>query len=216
MELNLERLLPPTVVLSPRSQLTTGRRYTRVTHFPSRKNQAPIGCTALQHSDFCVHLEFDPRITHYVSRPCRLTLKESGQCYRPDFCSIFTDARLVFYEFSKPSDVILPSEKRRVAEQRRQFGEAGLMLEIIALSAICQTQKTQNLRYLYHHALRGSPSGAAAVRKAVLNGKSLRTSVCLLLAAGHSPEDIAYALFYQQISADLDRGFNLETEVGVE
>lgn len=216
MELNLARLLPPTVVLSPRSQLTTGRRYTRVTHFPSRKNQTPIGCTALQHSDFCVHLEFDPRITRYASRPCRLEFKESGRRYRPDFCSIFTDARVVFYEFSKPTTVILPSEKRRVEELRRQFGEAGIMFEIITLSAICQAQKTQNLRYLYHHALRGSPSGAAAVRKTVLSGENPQTSVCLLLAAGHPPEDIAFALFYQQITADLDRRFNLETSVRVE
>ncbi|MBZ9783625.1 hypothetical protein K9857_19015 [Pseudomonas sp. REP124] len=216
MELNLAQFLPPTVALSPRSELTTGRRYARVTHFPSRKNQAPIGCTALQHSDFCVHLEFDTRITRYASRPCRLEFKETGRIYRPDFCSIFNDARIVFYELCKPTSVIHPYEKRRLADLRRQFSEAGVFFELITLSEICEAQKTQNLRYLYHHALRGSPSGATAVRNTILSGEKPETSVHSLLTAGHPPEDIAYALFYQQVRANLDCRFSLETVVEAE
>jgi hypothetical protein len=213
MSFDLTHLLPSTITLKPRSLLTTGTRYTRVSHFPSRKNQAPIGCTALQHSDFCVLLEFDPRISRYASRPCRIEFKESGRIYKPDFCSIFGDARVVFYSFRRPSIVSQADGQHQLTEEHRQFSEAGLTLELITLSDIGQTQRAQNLRYLYHHALKGSTLGATAVSNAVAAQGEKLTKVSALLAEGHTPEDIAYAIFYQQVVADLDRRFTLETVV---
>lgn len=216
MDIDLERMLPAGVTIQPRTPLTKGRRYRRVSHFPSLKNHASIGCSAVQHVDFCTQLEYEPAIVSYASRPCVITFKQSGYCYRPDFCAVFQDARIVFYELSKPSSTVLPCEKHRNADVRRQFGEAGILFELIELSRLNGTQRIKNLRYLYHHALTGSLDGGRNVLAYVVSRPNRSTTVQVLLDNGCRVEDIACALFNRLIQMNLNLPFSLDRRVGVE
>lgn len=140
-DLNLASRLPTTVGLSERRPLTKGQRGRRVTHFPSRKNQMAIGCAYLQHVEFCVLLEFDQRIIRYSSRPCALEFKDFSRRYCPDFCAVFNDNRIVFYEISKPVRIVSVHEERRLAHLRQQFGVAGILFERVTLAQLAPAEK---------------------------------------------------------------------------
>ncbi|MBX6691907.1 hypothetical protein I8746_20105 [Pseudomonas sp. USTB-Z] len=213
MELDLKRHLPSTVTITARAELTTGQHHRRVTHFPSNKNKSAVGCAVLQHSDFCIHLEYDPRVTGYCSRPGKIRFESSNQCYSPDFCALFEEGHMVFYELLKPASVILQVEKDRQSGLRELFGEAGLTLEIITLASISQSPKTDNLKLLYHHALHGTSEGAHRVVGTITDSGSDELSVRHLLSSGYLPEDIAYSIFYKMTSVNLSQPFNLDSRV---
>ncbi len=213
MELDLKRHLPGTVTITARAELTTGQHHRRITHFPSNKNKSAVGCTVLQHSDFCIHLEYEPKVTGYCSRPGKIRFESSNQCYSPDFCALFDEGHIVFYELLKPTTVILQVEKDRQSGLRALFSEAGLTLEIIMLASISQSPKTHNLRLLYHHALHGTSEGARRVVAAINNSDSDEVSVQHLLSSGHPAKDIAYSIFHKMTSVNLSQPFNLDTRV---
>ncbi|WP_156905631.1 hypothetical protein [Pseudomonas vranovensis] len=213
MELDLKSHLPGTVTISARTELTTGQRHRRITHFPSRKNKSAVGCTALQHSDFCVHLEYEAGVTGYCSRPGKIQFERRNECYSPDFCALFDSGHIVFYELLKPATITLQVEKDRQSRLRALFSEAGLVLDIITLSSISQSQKIHNLRLLYHHALHGTSEGARQVVGTINNSDSNDLSVQNLLSSGNLPGDIAYSIFYKMTSINLTQPFNLSSRV---
>ncbi|WP_156352789.1 hypothetical protein [Pseudomonas sp. NBRC 111140] len=213
MELDLKSHLPGTVTITARAELTTGQHHRRITHFPSNKNKSAVGCTALQHSDFCIHLEYEPRVTGYCSRPGKIRFERRNQYYSPDFCALFDQGHIVFYELLKPATAVLQVEKDRQSSLRALFGEAGLTLEMITLSSISQSQKTHNLRFLYHHALHGTSEGARGVVATINNSGCDELSVQHLLGSGHPAGDIAYSIFYRMTSVNLSQPFNLDSRM---
>ncbi|VVN72932.1 hypothetical protein PS718_00538 [Pseudomonas fluorescens] len=207
--------LPLTVTVLPRKPLTSGQPHRRVTHFPSLKTRVMVPCASRLHADFCLHLEFEPRVIAYASRPFALQFGEGEITARPDFAAILADGRRVYYQVSGSDLALDPRRRNRLSLARQCFGNAGLLLEQLNPDLYQTNACTQTLRSLYHHAFGGTVVQVPQIRQLLSEDRSDSATIRYLTERGIRKSDIAFAIFYQHIYTDLHKPVDLNTRVEV-
>ncbi|MDI3357927.1 hypothetical protein MO767_26825 [Pseudomonas sp. UYIF39] len=205
--------LPPTVSILPRKSLTSGQPHRRVTHFPSLKNQEMVACESRLHARFCVHLEFEPKVISYASRPFALHFAEAEMTARPDFAAVLADGRHVYYQVSLAHEITDPRQQHRLCVTRECFGNAGLIFEQLSPELYQVSARTETLTYLYHHAQGASSTQAARIRQVLRDELNSRATIRHLVASGFRVNDIAFAIFFRHIRTDLHKPIDLNSLV---
>ncbi|VVO09506.1 hypothetical protein PS712_03340 [Pseudomonas fluorescens] len=205
--------LPPKVSIQPRKLLTSGQPHRRVTHFPSLKNKEMVACESRWHARFCLHLEFEPKVVAYASRPLALQFAEAEVTARPDFAAILADGRQVYYHVSFSEEILDPRQQQRLSVVRECFGNNGLIFEHITPALYQATARTETLSFLYHHAYGASPAQAPFIKQLLQEKMQGRATIRNLAAHGVRVMDIAFAIFFQYIHTDLQQSVDLNTLV---
>ncbi|MCY1294078.1 hypothetical protein D9M68_458470 [compost metagenome] len=206
---------------TPAKQFRTGEYGKHITYFPSRKSGAMVPCESFLEADFCLYLEYLPRVRRYSRSPVRFILKGGSSTphrYTPDFMATLYDETVVFYEI-KP-DILLAEGKQRDKIQRFQsaLAEHGYLLEIIVESQFRHPALIANLAYLYHASFGYSDSGIRQVINQVAESpqKGLSPRQLLSMPAPPAPADIAAAIFLKKLRTNLNRFFDLDAILRLE
>ncbi len=197
------------ITVIPRSALTSGRPRMRVTHFPSIKNKQMVACENLLHADFCVHLEHDPKVISYQSRPSALKFEETGFVARPHFAVTKNTGHCVYYDVRGALEIEQYTHQR-LARIRAQFTHAGLHYEPLALSSLQTEVHTDTLRCLYLKSHGGCAEEASVISNLLENHLRCKTTIRNLIQLGIPLCDIAYGVFYGQLHADMRQRPNLD------
>ncbi|CAG8867739.1 hypothetical protein [Pseudomonas fluorescens] len=205
--------LPPEISVLPRKPLTSGQPHRRVTHFPSMKNTDLIACESRLHARFCLHLEFEPRVITYASRPFALHFADAAVTARPDFAAVLADGRRVYYQVGIAHEIVDPRQQDRLSLIRACFGRAGLIFEQVSPDQYQSVARTETLCGLYHHAQGASSTQASRIRQVLRDELNGRATIRHLVASGIRVNDIAFALFFQHIHTDLHKPIDLNSLV---
>ena len=197
--------------LHPGPRLRGGRYGKHVTHFPSRKNRGPIACETILEADFCLELERAPYVTRYEAQPFSLVLTGKKKRYTPDFASQLADGSVVVYEVKTDIAASDPLIHQRILFYQEQIALCGHTLECVLESQFRHPIRTQNLRQLYHQSFGLETSTLQTLLDHVKSDKRCEIQVQDLLNEHFSPSNIAYAVFYRYILADLKKPFSLKT-----
>jgi hypothetical protein len=93
------------------------------------------------------------------------------------------------------------------------LADQGCALEYLSAVHFYQKARTQNLMQLYHRAHWSDGQANAAINTALAQHTSCRMRIEWLIDRGFETADIAHALFYRAICADLLRPLSLITRV---
>lgn len=208
---------------TPAKRFRTGECGKLITYFPSRKSGAMVPCESLLEADFCLYLEYLPRVQRYSRSPVRFILKGESKTpsrYTPDFMAILYDydQSIVFYEI-KPD--ILQAEgrdKKKIERFQSVLAEHGYRLEIIVESQFRQPALIANLAYLYHASYGYSDSGISQVVRQIAESpqQSLSPRQLLSMPDPPAPCDIAAALFLKKLHTNMKRFFDLDSILTLE
>ncbi|MCY1358500.1 hypothetical protein D9M69_450360 [compost metagenome] len=205
--------LSDTLALLPGPELRSGRYCKHVTFLPSRKNGGAVACETLLEADFCLELERLTFITAYEAQPFTLTLKKGRKRYTPDFAAKLRDGTIVLYEI-KPDNALNDAlTYERLCFFRSLFAECGYALECVRESQFRHPIKTLNLQILYQQSMGATRQTASVVNTLINATPQKKLSVQELIADQASRPDIAYAVFYRLVLANLFRPFSLNTQL---
>ncbi|WP_164666807.1 hypothetical protein [Pseudomonas viridiflava] len=207
--------LPPQVCLLPRKPLSSGQPHRRVTHFPSLKNKTMVACESSLLAQFCLHLEYEPKVIAYVSRPFAVQFIEADLTVRPHFAAILADDRRVYYQVESADEITDPRRQYRQSLTKQCFGHAGFIFECIRPEHYQAAVSTETLRCLYHQAFGASAAQVPNIRRRLGEATDGRMMIRSLLARGIPLKDIAFALFFQHIHTDLRKPVDLNTIVEI-
>lgn len=205
--------LSDTLSLLPGPVLRSGRYGKHVTFFPSRKNGKTVFCETWLEADFCLELERLPFVTAYETLPFTLSLKKGRKRYTPDFAAKLGDGKVVLYEIKLDKALNASSIRERLRFFQNLFAECGYTLESIRETQFRHPIKTLNLQILYQQSMSASHQSASIVNALISAAPQRKLSVKDLLANQTPHQDIAYAVFYQLVQADLYRPFNPHTQL---
>ena len=205
--------LKSTLSLLPGPQLRRGKYGKHVTFIPSRKNGGNVACESLLETAFCLELERLQIITTYQSQPFTLVLTHSRQRYTPDFAAKLRDKRVVVYEIKTNSALKDPLTRDRLIYFHTLFAQCGYPLECIGDSQFWHPVRTPNLHWLYHKSFGADRRSASHVSSLIYDSPRRRLTVQELLDNHALPQDIAFAVFYGLVVADLQLPFNIRTQL---
>ncbi|MFY1664537.1 hypothetical protein [Pseudomonas sp. Pseu.R1] len=200
------------ITLTPRTPLTSGRPHMRVTHFPSIKNHQMVACENTLQADFCVHLEHDPRVLAYKSRPFTLRFEKTGFIARPHFAVTLRTGQCIYYDVRGVLE-IEEYTRQRLSKTYDQFTQAGLHYEALALPALQINAHTSTLRCFYFQLHGGSAEKASVISDLLANHLQHRATIRSLIQQGIPLCDIAFGVFYRHLHADLRQRPNLDFQV---
>ncbi|NWL78029.1 hypothetical protein DM872_14330 [Pseudomonas taiwanensis] len=205
--------LKSTLSLLPGPKLRRGKYGKHVTFIPSRKNGGNVACESLLEAAFCLELERLPIITAYHSQPFTLALTSSRQRYTPDFVARLRDKRLIVYEIKTNSALSDAPTRDRLSYFKTLFAQCGYPLECIGDSQFWHPVRTPNLHFLYHKSFGSDRKSASHVSSLLYGSPHGKLTVQELLDNHAPPQDIAFAVFYGLVVADLQRPFGIQTQL---
>lgn len=197
------------ITVIPRSPLTSGRPRMRVTHFPSVKNRKMVPCENPIQADFCVHLEHDPNVCAYQSRPFALKFEQTGFVARPHFAVLLSTGQSVYYDVRSASEIEQYGHQR-LSKIRAEFTQVGLHYEGLALSSLQADARTETLRCLYFHSHGGSADEASVISDLLANHLHRKTTIRNLIQLGIPLCDVTFGVFYKLLHADLTQRPDLD------
>ncbi|MFJ2548218.1 hypothetical protein ACIOVF_17305 [Pseudomonas sp. NPDC087612] len=198
------------VCLVAKKPLTTGRRYLRVTHFPSLKNSMMVPCGSLLNAKFCVHFEYEKGIISYVTRPCAVRFLKRNLTVHPDFSATWEDGTQVFYQVCQDISVLAQYSLSQIARAKDAFLDADLAFELISVAEVQNTIWTDTLRTLYFHSQGGLSSESLGINEALIRHFGGRAKFRELIELGIPTNHIAHGVFHQTLGASLTSPANLE------
>lgn len=205
--------LSDSLALLPGPELRSGRHCKHVTFLPSRKNGGTVVCETLLEADFCLELERLPFVRTYEAQPFTLTLKKGRKRYTPDFAAKLHDGTIVLYEIKPDSALNDSLTYERLSFFKSLFAECGYALECVLESQFRHPIKTLNLQILYQQSMGASRQSASIVNALINSAPQQKLSVEELIATHVPRHDIAYAVFYRLVLADLYRPFSKHTQL---
>ncbi|MBS7596908.1 TnsA endonuclease N-terminal domain-containing protein [Pseudomonas sp. RC2C2] len=118
--------------------------------FPSRKNHQSIICNSLVESDYCIFLEWDPKVLKYASQPGDLEVCINGRqsVYRPDFFVETRDSQY-FCEVKNDFTQISDRVKAKTMAAEKLITEMGYGMAYADRLSIRAGWKFKNLAFLY-------------------------------------------------------------------
>ncbi|MGY2413080.1 hypothetical protein [Pseudomonas pergaminensis] len=181
-----------------------GRHGSRVTIFPSRKNNAPLMCESLLEAAFCLELERRADVLCYKTHPYSLTFVTAKIRYTPDFEVTFSSGNQHLIEVKNDQSFECQKIRSRLSRIIELLAEHDCMLECLPLHHFYDTTRTTNLEYLYHHAYSNNGAADRSIHN-YLAQQSQAVALRQLLQNTFGPTDIAHALFYKVIQCNISR-----------
>ncbi len=183
--------------------------------FPSRKNHQSMICNSVLESDYCVFLEWDPRVISYASQPGDLEICINGrQCiYRPDFFVETRDTPFfceVKHDFTQLSSRV----RAKTMAAEKLITEMGYGMAYADRCSIRAGWKLNNLAFLYFQSF--NVSEAEWVSSLDWLSTLSFPLPCRDLLGSDAPirkRAIYLALFNQILQVDLNSPFNLDSLV---
>lgn len=194
-----------------RALLTKGRPGSRVTFFPSRKNEGPVACGNLMQADYCVHLEYRPDVLTYQCRPP--TVCCDALHYKADFLVILNSGPQVYLKFLPPGDqpgALTPNQLQAV---EAMLHDRDLLFSWLVPQDLPHALVSYNLRTLYHYSFGSSQRAARQVCARVTALAEQRATFEALLASGASSADICHAIFLDDLRIDLEQQLTPQTMI---
>jgi hypothetical protein len=183
--------------------------------FPSRKNHTQVVCHSTLEADYCVHLEYDPKVIQYVSQPgeLQLLINDRQRRYRPDFqvetseqC-YYTEVKVNFSELSSRWATTL-----RIAQETLR--EQGIQLVLADLATIRPAERLRSLKFLYFHSFNVNPDEFGGCMRLLPTLQYPVTLRHLLMHPSEVRERAIYrALFERLLDFDLSQRLTLETPI---
>lgn len=189
-----------------------GRHGSRVTIFPSKKNNAPLICESLLEAAFCLELERRTDVTCYRIHPYTLTFTHPKIRYTPDFEITFSSGTQQLIEVKNDQSCECQKTKARLLRIVELLAEQDCLLECLPMRHFYDATRTINLNYLYNRGYNNNGlAGTAICRHIARQGNQVLLKQ--LIKTPFEPTDIAHALFYQVIECNIRRAITDETAV---
>ena len=190
-----------------------GRYGSNVVKIPSRKNDCTITCESLAEAYFCLELERRPDVASYIAHPITICFSGSPYRYTPDFLVQFSNGQSTLVEVKHDSSYQEADVKARISRYAEILDQHGWSLESLSLGHRLTFAMIPNLQFLYHASYHSNGSQSENIRSWLMSNADQRRCLNDLLKAGYACSDIAHALFYRAIVADLERPINQLTAV---
>ncbi|WP_152668440.1 hypothetical protein [Pseudomonas frederiksbergensis] len=192
-----------------------GRHGSRVTIFPSRKNNRPLMCESLLEAAFCLELERRRDVLYYLIHPYTITIAAIKVSYTPDFEITFVSGEQQLAEVKNDQSMECQRVRIRLSKIVELLGEQNCLLECLPLHHFYHTTRTGNLEYLYYHAYNDDGRTDAAIQK-YLHQQPRSVPLRQLMVNTFPFTAIAHALFYNAIHCNLRKPITGETMVWIQ
>lgn len=192
-----------------------GRHGSRVTKFPSRKNHRSVTCDSLLEAAFCLELEYRTDVLRYQAHPYVICFKESSYQYTPDFLVEFSSGDFHLVEVKNDYSYFDKAISARIAIYSEILASQGCYLEYISMSHFYMKTRINNLQLLYHRAFWSEGRASGSIKNMIGERTAGKTTLLSLIESRFKIEDIAHAIFYQQIFTNLNRPLTINTIVRI-
>ncbi|MDN7144022.1 hypothetical protein KC131_25590 [Pseudomonas sp. JQ170] len=189
-----------------------GRHGSRVTIFPSRKNNAPLMCESLLEAAFSLELERRTDVLCYQIHPYTLKFVATKVRYTPDFQVTFTSGSQQLIEVKNDKSFECKRIRARLSRIIDLLAEHDCVLECLPMCNFYNATRTSNLEYLYHLAYSNDGGAGRAIRHLIAQ-QPQAIPLRQLLQNKFTPAEIAHALFYQVIQCNISKPITLESMV---
>ena len=183
--------------------------------FPSRKTHQQVVCHSVLEADYCVHLEYNPKVVHYCSHPGEIHLEVGGRMlrYQPDFQIDTSELR--YYTEVKANFDEIPSRWTAKLRAAQEFLKArGSDLRLADIASIRPTERLRNLKFLYFHSFNvGTDEFGSCLRWLPTLKYPATMRQLLTNSAGIRERAIYKATFDDLLAVDLDQRLSLDTPV---
>lgn len=200
-----QRQLPDHVRLKEYKPLASGTPIHATTLFPSRKNARSVSCASDLQTQACLYFEQDRSITAYLTRPFSLRTSRLKTPSLIDALTFNDDGGYSLYLLSRAPWNQTSSTSRQMDSIEIELNQLAVKTIRFDIAHFASESKLRNLRYLYHHAYNGHIAGATAVQSLLGDLPGEGATIERLVGRGAQTCHIAYALFYEMISANLER-----------
>lgn len=180
-----------------------GRKGSRVTIFPSRKNAAAVICESRLEAAFCLELERNLNVLQYEARPFTIHFIGGRYRYTPDFLVQFTDGEQKLIEIKNDHSYQDKGITGRITRYVESLAEQDCILEYLPAAKFYGKVRTPNLNHLYHSAYSSRGAASASIRTLLTQCAPNGRPISFLIDNGYAPADIAHALFYRTIHCDI-------------
>ncbi|MGY1449381.1 hypothetical protein ACW582_19710 [Pseudomonas chlororaphis] len=187
-----------------------GRHGSRVTIFPSKKNNAPLMCESLLEAAFCLELERRADVARYQIHPYTLSFIRAKIRYTPDFEVTFTNGAQQLIEVKNDQSFQCSKTKARLLRIVDLLAEYDCLLECLPMHHFYNAARATNLDYLYHRGYSSNGQADAAIRH-YLAQQPKAISLQQLLQTAFEPTEVAHALFYKAIYCNMREPITKET-----
>lgn len=189
-----------------------GRYGSRVTIFPSRKNNAPLMCESLLEAAFCLELERRADVLCYQIHPYTLTFVAAKVRYTPDFQVTFASGSQQLIEVKNDQSFECKRIRARLSRIIELLAEHDCLLECLPMHHFYDATRTSNLEYLYHLAYSNDGGADSAIHR-YLAQQPQAIPLRQLMRKTFGPTDIAHALFYKVINCNIRKPITEESMV---
>ncbi|MFJ2526428.1 hypothetical protein ACIOWB_25225 [Pseudomonas capeferrum] len=189
-----------------------GRHGSRVTIFPSKKNNAPLMCESLLEAAFCLELERRADVTCYRIHPYTLTFAHRKIRYTPDFEVTFASGAQQLIEVKNDQSFDCQKTKARLLRIVELLTEHDCLLECLPMRHFYDETRTTNLNYLYNRGYNSDGLADTAICRHIAQ-QGNQVLLKQLIKTPFEPTDIAHALFYQVIECNIRKAITDETAV---
>jgi hypothetical protein len=211
-ELRLQERLTSIATIGPCRLPRHGRRGSRVTIFPSRKNSAPLMCESLLEAAFCLELERRTDIVCYRIHPYTLAFEKARIRYTPDFEVTFASGAQQLIEVKNDQSFQCQKTRARLFRIMELLAEHDCLLECLPMHQFYEATRTANLSYLYHRGYSSYGHTDSAIRRYVAQ-QAKPISLRQLLQTPFEPADVAHALFYRIINCNIRAPITTATKI---
>lgn len=190
-----------------------GRHGSRVTIFPSKKNNAPLMCESLLEAAFCLELERRKDVVCYRIHPYTLTFEQAKIRYTPDFEVTFASGAQQLIEVKNDQSFECQKTKTRLLRIVELLAEQNCLLECLPMHQFYNVNRATNLNYLYHRGYSSDGHADTAIRHHIAQQKK-PILLKQLMQTPFEPLDIAHALFYKVIECNMRKAITDNTMIG--
>lgn len=189
-----------------------GRHGSRVTIFPSKKNNAPLICESLLEAAFCLELERRADIVRYEIHPYTLNFKGSKFRYTPDFEVTYISGAQQLVEVKNDDSFECVRTRSRLWRITDLLAKHDCLLECLPMRHFYHPIRAVNLDYLYHRGYNSTGQAHTSIQR-YLAQQHKAIPLHQLLHHIYEAKEIAHALFYRAIDCNLRKPVTGKTMV---